>query len=295
MLAGIGLIHVLRLLADTLREGPIDDWHDTAREWFDASRTDGPILSLFHLIKVEKSEWIRVPPGLLHAWQGGGNLVVETSNRSDQTYRLFDYGRELSRDTRRPMHYKEAMYALNPEAFLKPGAHRRLAEGSFHRDIELKMLKSADAGVQGLPIPQPPENNGWAFAMNIDSPMELTAIADATTAEDPARGQHPSARSQSDGPQAEHLFVPPLSTVLFQTRATLYVTPQERNDRVLLLYPRQPEDFKTTLLISLGATKIEIALKSEGATPPTRHQAATPENIANELKTASNNLKGVVF
>ncbi len=292
LLAGVGFIHMLRLLRETLMKGSTDAWHETARAWFDASRSNGPLLSFFHRIKLETSQWMRVPPGLVHAWQGGGNLVMETSNRSDQTYRLFDYGRELIDDPTRPLHYKEAMYALTPEAFLKDGAHQRLTKGDFHRDLDLEMLKGADACAQGLPIRFERKRCGWAFAMNTDNAMEVTAITDPASADHPAHGQRSGERGQSDGRQAECLSVPALSTVLFQAKTTLYVTPREPNDRVLVLYARERDDFKKTLLISLGATKIEVALKTQGVTPPTRYLAAAQEQIAEQIATASSKLEG---
>ena len=53
---------------------------------------DGSILELVYYVLVKKGDVIYVPPGTTHAL-GLGLFVLEVSQRSDPTYRLFDYGR----------------------------------------------------------------------------------------------------------------------------------------------------------------------------------------------------------
>jgi len=57
-----------------------------------AAALDGSILELLNFVPVQKGDVIYVPPGTIHAL-GPGLLVYEVSQRSDLTYRLYDYGR----------------------------------------------------------------------------------------------------------------------------------------------------------------------------------------------------------
>ncbi|WP_456447212.1 type I phosphomannose isomerase catalytic subunit [Oceanithermus sp.] len=63
-----------------------------AREELRAAARDGSILELLNFVPVQKGDVIYVPPGTIHAL-GPGLLVYEVSQRSDLTYRLYDYGR----------------------------------------------------------------------------------------------------------------------------------------------------------------------------------------------------------
>lgn len=83
------------------------------------------LLRFFHKQKVSSGQWLRVPSGVVHAWQGGGNLLVEFAQRSDNTFRIMDWGRELSSSTRRDMHYVEAMYALSVDGVVSDNAMQR--------------------------------------------------------------------------------------------------------------------------------------------------------------------------
>lgn len=62
------------------------------REELRAAALDGSILELLNFVPVKKGDVIYVPPGTIHAL-GPGLLVYEVSQRSDLTYRLYDYGR----------------------------------------------------------------------------------------------------------------------------------------------------------------------------------------------------------
>jgi len=62
------------------------------REALRAAARDGSILELLNFVPVQKGDVIYVPPGTIHAL-GPGLLVYEVSQRSDLTYRLYDYGR----------------------------------------------------------------------------------------------------------------------------------------------------------------------------------------------------------
>lgn len=62
------------------------------REELRAAAQDGTILKLLNFVPVQQGDVIYVPPGTIHAL-GPGLLVYEVSQRSDLTYRLYDYGR----------------------------------------------------------------------------------------------------------------------------------------------------------------------------------------------------------
>ncbi len=63
-----------------------------SREELRAAALDGSILELVNYVPVKKGDVIYVPPGTIHAL-GPGLFVLEVSQRSDLTYRLYDYGR----------------------------------------------------------------------------------------------------------------------------------------------------------------------------------------------------------
>src|SRR5262249_50942016 len=55
-------------------------------------------------IEVRPGEIYRIPPGIVHAW-GGGLQMVELARDSDLTYRLYDYHRK---ERNRPLHPEKA-------------------------------------------------------------------------------------------------------------------------------------------------------------------------------------------
>ncbi len=67
-----------------------------------AAALDGSIIELLNFVPVRKGDVIYIPPGTIHAL-GPGLLVYEVSQRSDLTYRLYDYGRE------RELHLEKAL------------------------------------------------------------------------------------------------------------------------------------------------------------------------------------------
>ena len=58
-----------------------------------ASIRDGSIVDLIHWRPVEKGDVIFIPAGTIHAI-GAGIVLAEIQQRSDTTFRLFDYGRQ---------------------------------------------------------------------------------------------------------------------------------------------------------------------------------------------------------
>ena len=90
------------------------------REELRAAALDGSILELLNFAPVKAGDVIYVPPGTIHAL-GPGLLVLEVQQRSDLTYRLYDYGRG------RELHLEKALDVARLEptplrtARLEPG------------------------------------------------------------------------------------------------------------------------------------------------------------------------------
>jgi len=85
-----------------------------------AAALDGSILDLLNFVPVQPGDVIYIPAGTIHAL-GPGLLVYEVQQRSDLTYRLFDYGRG------RPLHLKKALDVAN----LEPQPLHRLQLGTW--------------------------------------------------------------------------------------------------------------------------------------------------------------------
>ncbi|MCB0595363.1 MAG: hypothetical protein H6557_28535 [Lewinellaceae bacterium] len=80
------------------------------------SRSEWPLFGFFYKICPKPGSLLQVKPGVLHAL-GKGLFAVEASNRSNNTFRIFDHGRELS-PSPRPLHYLLAAVSLSEESFV---------------------------------------------------------------------------------------------------------------------------------------------------------------------------------
>src|SRR5205823_806334 len=67
----------------------------------------GEAAKLVHRIEVQHGDAFFVPSGRVHA-VGAGNLIVEISQNSDTTYRLFDWNRAA-----RQMHIEQALASID--------------------------------------------------------------------------------------------------------------------------------------------------------------------------------------
>jgi len=93
-----------------------------SREELEAAARDGSILELLNFVPVQAGNVIYIPAGTIHAL-GPGLLVYEVQQRSDLTYRLYDYGRG------RPLHLKKALDVANLEP--QPLHRGRLQPGTW--------------------------------------------------------------------------------------------------------------------------------------------------------------------
>jgi len=106
------------------------------REELRAAAQDGTILELLNFVPVQQGDVIYVPPGTIHAL-GPGLLVYEVSQRSDLTYRLYDYGRG------RELHLDRALDVARLEPL--PVRTRRLGSGVLLDEAEFGLLADSDA------------------------------------------------------------------------------------------------------------------------------------------------------
>jgi len=86
-----------------------------------ASIEDGSILDLVQWRGVSKDDVIFVPAGTIHAI-GPGLVIAEIQQRSDVTFRLFDYGRQ------RELHVDNAVAAANAGPPERQSVPRRLTD-----------------------------------------------------------------------------------------------------------------------------------------------------------------------
>lgn len=87
---------------------------DTSPEEIRTRALDGSVVEVLRRVPVVEGEALLVSAGTVHAIRGG-TVLFEVQQRSDLTYRLFDYGR-LERDGRpRPLHLDKALRALKFE------------------------------------------------------------------------------------------------------------------------------------------------------------------------------------
>jgi len=145
---------------------------------------DFTFLEYFHRHRLKEDGcWVRIPPGTVHAWQGGGNLLIELGDRSDNTFRILDYGREMTKDAR-DMHYLAAMYSLNTFSFFTNEEGDKLIEGlpkdgelrPCHHLLDYRVHKIPKASSHRLQMDQ------HSFLMNPDGGLTLSpVVAEDTT------------------------------------------------------------------------------------------------------------------
>jgi mannose-6-phosphate isomerase len=95
--------------------------HPLTRDQFREAAATGSISDLVAWQDVSKDDVVSVPAGTIHAI-GAGLVIAEIQQRSDATFRLFDYGRQ------RELHIESALAVVTPgpaDAQLPP---RRLSE-----------------------------------------------------------------------------------------------------------------------------------------------------------------------
>ena len=107
-----------------------------------------PLLDFFHrLNSLKPGSVVRVPPGMIHA-AGPGMYLVEASHDSDNTFRVFDYGREFDPLQGRDTHYTLAAAVLSDESIVDEGVELRHVRHQWSPDlsgnIDLKVFTAQE-------------------------------------------------------------------------------------------------------------------------------------------------------
>ncbi len=124
------------------------------REELAAAARDGSILELLNFVPVAPGDAIFVPAGTIHAL-GPGLLVYEVQQRSDLTYRLYDYGRG------RRLHLEKALDVARlaptpvPKRRLQPGEF--LSTSFFTLSLLESEARAPDGSFLTLVHPERPE------------------------------------------------------------------------------------------------------------------------------------------
>jgi hypothetical protein len=138
---------------------------------------DFSFLRFFHRQKIEEDSWVRIPAGTVHAWLGGGNLLIELGDRSDNTFRMLDYGREISADAR-DMHYLAAMCSLNATSFFPDGEEHKLIERLPDPSVRKACHPQLDYMVYRLPKGKSVEHEleAHSFLMNPEGGLTVKPV-----------------------------------------------------------------------------------------------------------------------
>ncbi len=207
------------------------------------------LLKYFRRVQVKAGYWVRVPPGVVHAWQGGGNFLIELAQRSDNTFRVLDFGRELSKSNPdRQIHYWEAMYSLTTASILSEEAAKRLIVEDAGLDEEQRchaMLSSVRDSI---------DPDDWIRLKPAGRPCSVVLNPDNEAWLQDASG-------------GEWLSVPPCRSVVIKEGTAVKIRPRQRDDRIFHIIPRRKK--RAMICIDLGATKLEVALFLEGGSPET--------------------------
>ncbi|HHT9125496.1 MAG TPA: type I phosphomannose isomerase catalytic subunit [Candidatus Brocadiia bacterium] len=100
----------------------------------------GRVEECLNFITVKAGDVIFIPPGMIHAI-GAGILLLEVSQNSDVTYRLFDWNRLGEDGMPRPLHIKKALDVLNCQPPPSPPPSRgRIRERGAQSTIKREHL-----------------------------------------------------------------------------------------------------------------------------------------------------------
>ena len=292
LFAALGIIRTIQLAAGYIKDRG-RNYVGQCEPLFDYRKWEGyggqekaldrhPFFKYFRRVKMEPGTWGRVPPGTIHSWQGGGNFLIELAQRSDNTFRILDFGRELQLSSARDLHYAEAMYALTEEGILGDEALKRLifkAEPVKH-SIALSQDRTngkSEANEADESVDQAQEQaNGKSKTNETDQPTDppkhewvnLSKRKDWSIFMNPDGTVRLRARTQKG---FSELAVGRCRTVLIASNTEVQVLPAHHDDQFLHIFSTEqsPEDW---LCISLGATKLEVALWRGDESPTTRWQ-----------------------
>lgn len=86
--------------------------HPLDRERFTAALRDGTVVDHLRRLAIRAGDTLMVPAGTIHAITAG-TLLFEVQQRSDATYRVYDYDRVEADGKKRPLHVEDALRVLD--------------------------------------------------------------------------------------------------------------------------------------------------------------------------------------
>jgi mannose-6-phosphate isomerase len=126
----------------------------TDRETFAAALRDGTLTNLLRRVPARAGETIFVPAGTIHAINAG-IMLFEIQQKSDLTYRVYDYNRRDANGNLRELHIERALDVSNfgdqPPAVIEPrqldGARTLLVTCPYFTMERWDVVQPLDAGV----------------------------------------------------------------------------------------------------------------------------------------------------
>ena len=110
--------------------------HTIGREQFLNAVADGTVEKYLQMVPVRRNDLFFIPPGTVHAI-GAGCLIAEIQQRSNLTYRLYDYNRTDRNGNTRLLHLEKGLAVANLEAMPEPRQPMRLLRYSGGTASEL--------------------------------------------------------------------------------------------------------------------------------------------------------------
>ena len=111
------------------------------KEQFLASIEDHSIINYLNLVPVKRGDVFLVRSGTLHAI-GGGCLLIEIQERSNVTYRVYDYDRRDKDGNPRELHIEKAMEVTSLEPYEYKTREERII--SDNRDGAVELLRETE-------------------------------------------------------------------------------------------------------------------------------------------------------
>lgn len=103
--------------------------HATSREQFASAVADGSLLDLLRRVPIATGDTVFVPAGTVHAINAG-TLLFEIQQKSDLTYRVYDYDRRDANDKPRELHLDRALDVIDyHESAMAKTVPQPLADG----------------------------------------------------------------------------------------------------------------------------------------------------------------------
>ena len=99
--------------------------HAVGREQFLNAVAAGTVEKYLQMVPVRRNDLFFIPPGTVHAI-GAGCLIAEIQQRSNLTYRLYDYNRADRNGKTRPLHLEKGLAVANLDAMPEPRQPMRL-------------------------------------------------------------------------------------------------------------------------------------------------------------------------